>query len=74
MRIDSTDFAGPLAKFLALEGPALCEVMLDPAQEFEPKLTSRRLDDGTLATPALEDMAPFLSRDELAANRLAPPS
>jgi acetolactate synthase I/II/III large subunit len=74
MRIDSPDFAAPLAKFLAIEGPALCEVMLDPAQEFEPKLTSRRREDGTLSTPALDDMAPFLSREELAENRLAPPA
>jgi acetolactate synthase-1/2/3 large subunit len=71
-RIASADFAAPLAEFLAIEGPALCEVMLDPAQEFEPKLTSRRLDDGTLATPALEDMAPFLSREELASNMIVP--
>jgi acetolactate synthase-1/2/3 large subunit len=74
MRIDTVDFAAPLAKFLAIDGPALCEVMLDPAQEFEPKLTSRRLEDGTLATPALEDMAPFLSREELASNMIVPPA
>jgi acetolactate synthase-1/2/3 large subunit len=74
MRIESTDFAAPLAEFLGIEGPALCEVMLDHAQEFEPKLTSRRLDDGTLATPALEDMAPFLSREELASNMIIPPA
>jgi acetolactate synthase-1/2/3 large subunit len=73
MRIEKADFAAPLRQFLALEGPAVCEVMLDPAQEFEPKLTSRRLEDGTLATPALEDMAPFLSREELASNMLIPP-
>ncbi len=72
MRIESADFAAPLAEFLAIDGPALCEVMLDPTQEFEPKLTSRRLDDGTLATPALEDMAPFLSREELASNMIVP--
>jgi acetolactate synthase-1/2/3 large subunit len=73
MRIEKTDFAGQLKQFMAIDGPALCEAMLDPAQEFEPKLTSRRLDDGTLATPALEDMAPFLSREELASNMLIPP-
>ena len=72
MRIAKADFAAQLKEFLAIEGPAVCEVMLDPAQEFEPKLTSRRLDDGTLATPALEDMAPFLSREELASNMIPP--
>jgi acetolactate synthase-1/2/3 large subunit len=74
MRIENADFSASLAEFLAIEGPALCEVVLDPAQEFEPKLTSRRLDDGTLATPALEDMAPFLSREELASNMIVPPA
>jgi acetolactate synthase-1/2/3 large subunit len=49
-------------------GPALIEVMLDPKQEFEPRLKSKQLPDGTIATPALEDMYPFLDPEELAAN------
>ena len=73
-RIESAGDFDLIQKVLDAEGPALCEVMLDPAQEFEPKLTSRRLDDGTLATPALEDMAPFLSREELASNMIVPPA
>jgi acetolactate synthase-1/2/3 large subunit len=47
---------------------ALIEVMIDPDQQFSPKLASRKLDDGTMVSPSLEDMAPFLSRDELASN------
>ena len=47
---------------------ALIEVIIDPAQQFSPKLASRKLDDGTMVSPSLEDMAPFLSREELAAN------
>ncbi len=47
-------------------GPHLCEVMIDKAQQFAPKLASRRLEDGTMVSPALEDMAPFLPRDEFA--------
>ena len=70
IRIDRVDFHEQLDQFLAIEGPALCEVMVDHAQEFEPKLTSRRLPDGTMATSSLEDMAPFLSREELASNML----
>ncbi len=73
-RIESTDFQRELEAFLSLPGPALCEVMLDPAQEFEPKVTSRALLDGRMATAALEDMAPFLSREELAENMLIPPA
>jgi len=54
---------------LSAGGPAFCEVALDPEQGFEPKLASRRLDDGTMVSPELDDMAPFLPREELAANR-----
>jgi acetolactate synthase-1/2/3 large subunit len=70
VRLETPDFAPALDKFLALPGPALCEVLLDPAQEFEPKLSSRTLPDGRMVTSSLEDMAPFLSREELAQNTL----
>jgi acetolactate synthase-1/2/3 large subunit len=47
--------------------------MLDPAQPFEPKLAARPLPDGRIVSPPLEDMFPFLSRDELQKNILVPP-
>ena len=49
-------------------GPQFCEVMIDPAQNFAPKLSSRKLDDGRMVSSPLHDMAPFLSREELAEN------
>ena len=52
---------------LETEGPHLCEIMLDKRQAFAPKISSRRLDDGTMVSAPMEDMAPFLPRDELAA-------
>ncbi len=51
-------------------GPALFDVLLDETQEFEPRLRSRILPDGRIMTPNLEDMYPFLSPEELAANML----
>jgi acetolactate synthase-1/2/3 large subunit len=54
------------------EGPQMCEVMLDPAQPFAPKVSSRRLPDGRMVSAPLEDMYPFLSREELARNMLVP--
>lgn len=48
------------------DGPHLCEVMLDKRQAFAPKISSRRLEDGTMVSAPMEDMAPFLSREELA--------
>lgn len=58
-------------ELLSAPGPALIEVVVDPAQGFSPKLASRKLADGSMSTPALDDMSPFLERDELASNRFA---
>lgn len=71
-RIEGGDFAPKIDEFLALPGPGLCEVILDPAQGFEPRLSSRQLPDGRIVTASFEDMAPFLSREELAENMIEP--
>jgi acetolactate synthase-1/2/3 large subunit len=55
---------------LDASGPVLCHVRLDPAQPFAPKLSSRRLADGRMVSASLEDMAPFLPREEFASNML----
>ncbi len=68
VRLADRDFAGALRDALDAPGPMLIEAMLDPAQGFEPRLSSRQLDDGRIATPRLEDMFPFLPRDELRDN------
>lgn len=49
-------------------GPQFCVVRLDKEQTFSPKLASKMLADGSMSSPALEDMAPFLSTDELNQN------
>ena len=51
-------------------GPELIVVELDQNQGFEPKLSSRKLDDGTMITAPLEDMAPFLELDEFSRHML----
>lgn len=51
-------------------GPRLCEIFLDPDQPFAPKTSSRRLPDGRMISAPLEDMFPFLDRDELEENRI----
>ncbi len=72
-RIEGHDgLSESIAKVLSADGPALCEVILDKRQAFAPKLSSRRLEDGRMVTSALEDLAPFLSREELASNMLIP--
>jgi acetolactate synthase-1/2/3 large subunit len=58
---------------LSVEGPALCEVMVDQTLPFTPKTSSRRLPDGRMVTAPLEDMAPFLPRDEFRSNMIVAP-
>jgi acetolactate synthase-1/2/3 large subunit len=66
------DMEAGIRAALATNGPSLTEVILDKAQPFAPKLSSRRLEDGSMVTSALEDLAPFLSREEMADNMLIP--
>lgn len=50
---------------LAMDGPVFCEIFTDTVQVWEPKSSTKRLEDGTLVSPPLEDLAPFLPREEL---------
>jgi acetolactate synthase-1/2/3 large subunit len=61
-----------LPELLAGTGPLLCRVSLPHDYALAPKLASHRLANGTMVSRPLEDMAPFLSREELAENMLVP--
>lgn len=54
------------------KGPVICEIFVSPEQNFEPKCQARRLEDGTMVSSPLEDLAPFLSREELKENMIIP--
>lgn len=71
-RIADLDFIDRLRSILNQPGPALCEVILDPDQGFEPRLSSRQLPDGKMVTAPLEDMFPFLDRKEFESNMIVP--
>ena len=70
--IGSNDKFDVLDEFLALKGPAICEVFVSRGQKFEPKSATKRLDDGTLVSAPLEDLAPFLPKEELERNMFIP--
>lgn len=71
-RLAMEHFEDDLRDVLSLKGPVLCEVMLDPTQGFEPRQSSRSLPDGRIVSAPLEDMFPFLEREELSSNMLIP--
>jgi acetolactate synthase-1/2/3 large subunit len=73
-RISAHDeLASSIAQVLSERRASICEVVLDLAQSFAPKLASRRLPDGTMVSSPLEDLAPFLDREELAQNLFIAP-
>lgn len=69
-RLSTHNFEDQLKKILAEPGPIICEVVLDPDQPFEPRLSSKQLPDGKIITVPLEDMYPFLDRDEFKENMI----
>jgi acetolactate synthase-1/2/3 large subunit len=60
-------------RFLGQEGPGLCAVTVSPEQATAPRVTSMIRDDGTIVSRPMEDMWPFLSREELQANMATDP-
>lgn len=55
---------------LQMEGALICEIFVSKEQCFEPKSATKKLSDGSLYSPPLEDLAPFLNREELAENMI----
>ena len=53
-------------------GPVLCEVLVAPDQPVGPRVSSSVRADGSMFSRPLEDLWPFLEREELQANMLIP--
>ncbi len=68
----NSELAGAIEKALSLKGPVICEVFVTMDQNFEPKSSGRRLADGTMVSPPLEDLSPFLPEEEMEAMMIIP--
>jgi len=66
------DLRQTVQQVLASEGPMICEVMISPEQYTAPKVASAQRADGSMVSKPLEDLWPFLEREEFAANMLIP--
>ncbi len=69
---DNNQLKSVVSDILECEGPGICEVLLSFNHVTSPKLSSYQKPDGTMVSRPLEDLAPFLSRDELKRNMLIP--
>ncbi len=61
----NSEIKDTLDKAFEKEGAFIAEIFVDPTQFFEPKSATKKLPDGSLFSPPLEDLAPFLDREEL---------
>jgi acetolactate synthase-1/2/3 large subunit len=68
-KIDSEDtIEKTVGKILATHSPVICEVVVDPAQNFVPKSSTKLLANGKMSSAPLQDMYPFLPEKEIKGN------
>lgn len=63
---------GIIEEVLNSDGPVLCEVFIHPMQLLAPKTSFNINPDGTLVSPPLEDLYPFLSREQMQKDMVIP--
>lgn len=66
----SNDLQTKIQRVMNTLGPIICDVRLDPTAKFNPKAASERKADGSMVSKPLEDMYPFLDRNEFLSNML----
>ncbi|MCL2219622.1 MAG: thiamine pyrophosphate-binding protein [Chitinispirillia bacterium] len=69
----SGELKGVFREVFSNDAPVICEVMCDPNQQILPTVSSYTKPDGTIVSKPLEDMFPFLARDEFYRNMLIKP-
>ena len=69
IRVSSVEDIAKLHGFMEQDGPIFAEIVVDHTQNFAPKLSSKVLPDGKIVSPEIDDMFPFLDRDEYEGNK-----
>jgi acetolactate synthase-1/2/3 large subunit len=70
---DQTNLREEVRKALAIEGPVVIDVRVIPDEVRAPRLQSYQKEDGSFVSKPLEDMFPFLSREEFLENMIVAP-
>ena len=70
---DYDSLTNSLTTIYSFDFPMIIEVMCQKWQEVDPTLQGRKNPDGTISAPPLEDMYPFLSREEFHDNMIVEP-
>ena len=70
---DQSDLAGEIRRVLAMRGPVVCDDNVLPDEVRAPRLQSYQRPDGSFVSKPLEDLFPFLPREEFLANMIVKP-
>jgi acetolactate synthase-1/2/3 large subunit len=70
---DQQELAAQVRRVLDIPGPVICDVHVLAEEPREPRVTSVQRADGSFVSKPLEDLAPFLSREEFLANMIILP-
>ncbi|HBF32933.1 TPA: thiamine pyrophosphate-binding protein, partial [Candidatus Sumerlaeota bacterium] len=70
---DQRSLRDDVRRILDMQGPVLVDVHVIPDEMRAPRLQSYQKPDGSMVSKPLEDMFPFLEREELLQNLLIPP-
>jgi acetolactate synthase I/II/III large subunit len=67
------DLQGQVRAVLDTPGPVVCEVLAPVEEQRAPRLSSMQRPDGSMVSKPLEDLFPFLDREEFRSNMIIPP-
>ena len=67
------DLRAQVRAVLDIDGPVLCDVMVIPDESRAPRLSSFQKPDGSFVSRPLEDLWPFLEREEFLSNMIVAP-
>ena len=70
---DQTGLRAQVRRVLDMPGPVVCDVRVIPEEVRGPRLSSVQLADGSFVSKPLEDLFPFLPREEFLANMIVEP-
>jgi acetolactate synthase-1/2/3 large subunit len=70
--VDQSNLRGDIRRVLNTPGPVVCEIRVIPDEVRAPRLSSVQRADGSFVSQPLEDLWPFLDREEFSSNMLIP--
>ncbi|MBT3666343.1 MAG: thiamine pyrophosphate-binding protein, partial [Opitutae bacterium] len=70
----SEELTDKIDSILQTPGPIVCEIIMGENQPLIPRVSSLKKPDGTIISKPIEDLYPFLSREEFLENMIVPPT